>query len=167
MHFGSLSLQPEGSVPLVLEACHQTLERVILGSARRTVNGKLVYPPQAAHKYKTCLSLKKTAVPEQILSLKPGHPIQVACLCRLSYRTDQIESSCSKLPVSGSILVQENKKRLGIKRQEGYHLTLERKPKVFAHISYRPLLWMAFHSLSTENEEWGKEMGWKMYLEEI
>lgn len=163
-----------GFPPFSARGVTQTLEPLLCGEARRTIDGRLVYTGLPSHeKYKSLVLCEDKAV-LAMGSLWRGAEVEVSCVAFLTQECRGRKGDTLALArpaVVGSVrLYDEARQRYEARLEEsGTTVTLTGEgtyPNTF-YLSYRPLLKMRILTFKFLADEWGGKEGWRMTLEEI
>lgn len=170
LKFYRLTGAQKDHIPLyAVRGCRQTLSP-LGGEGYRTLSGALVFPTSPlVRKYRsliTCTDL----YPVSLENLWPGDVLGVECIQRLVTASVQPGETLllQRPPVAGSLLLQTEGGDIPLDdaslRDEGLRLP---EKGVAGFVSYRPFLHMVLKTFSLQTDEWDRQVGWKMELEEV
>lgn len=169
-----LVISRAGFPPFSARGVTQTLEPLLCGEMRRTIDGRLVYTGLSNHqKYKSLILCEDKAA-LAMGSLWRGAEVKVSCIASLTQECQGQKGDTVVLmrpAVLGSIrLYDESHQRYEVRLEEnGTVVTFtgsgDYPDKLY--LTYRPLLKMRILTFKILTDEWGGKGGWRMTLEEI
>lgn len=169
-----LVISRAGFPPFSARGVIQTLEPLLCGEMRRTIDGRLVYTGLEGHKkYRSMVRCEdKTAL--SLGNIWRGSEVGVACLSTLIQEISGDKEACIPLlrpAVPGSVIVYDEQQNVyGSVLETGNEsarLTGEGPMPQKLYLAYRPFLMMRLIKFKVLTDEWGGKVGWQMDLEEV